>query len=512
MRKPTALIILDGWGIGEKSKGNAVELANTPRFDALIEDCPHMAIEASGQDVGLPDGQMGNSEVGHLNIGAGRIIYQELTRITKAIKERTFYENPVLNEAIANVKANNSSLHLLGLVSDGGVHSHMTHIKGLIELAKIHGLDKVYLHAFMDGRDTAPDSGIGYIEEIESYMRDMGTGRIATISGRYYAMDRDKRWERIELAYQALVNGRGIEFESAHAIMKSSYSNQVTDEFILPSVVVDSGKPIAKIGKNDSVIFFNFRPDRARQMTAALTEDRFEGFARDRQVLHYVTMTQYDETFMNVEIAFKPQTITNTLGEVISNLGYKQLRIAETEKYAHVTFFFNGGVEKEYPGEERILVQSPKVATYDLKPEMSAYEVADRLVERLGQGGLDLIILNFANADMVGHTGSIEAAVKAVEAVDFNLGRVIDKINDMDGKALITADHGNAEKMIDPDTGSVFTAHSINPVPLIVVGEKNVKMKTTGRLSDLAPTLLDMMGIQSPEEFTGQILFKREEE
>ncbi|MCD6435522.1 MAG: 2,3-bisphosphoglycerate-independent phosphoglycerate mutase [Clostridiales bacterium] len=512
MKNLTALIILDGWGISDKMNGNAVKIANTPNFDRLTASYPNIEIEASGMDVGLPDGQMGNSEVGHLNIGAGRIVYQELTRITKAIKDGVFFENEAFLGAIENAKKNNSSLHLLGLLSDGGVHSHINHIKGLIDLAKKNNIDKLYLHVFMDGRDTPPNSGIEYINEIEKYMVGVGVGKIATVSGRYYAMDRDNRWERVEKAYNALANGVGIQKESAVELIKENYSNDVTDEFIIPSVIIDEGKPIASIKENDSVIFFNFRPDRARELTDAFTEEGFSGFSRELFKLYYVTITKYDERFKNVHIAFKPQVIKNTLGEYVSKKGKKQLRIAETEKYAHVTFFFNGGVEKENEGEDRILVSSPKVATYDLKPEMSSYEVTDKLLEAIDRDYYDLIILNYANADMVGHTGVLEAAVKAVEAVDENLGRVINKILSKGGSALITADHGNAEKMIDEITHKAFTAHSTNPVPLIVVGEGSVLLEKTGRLSDIAPTLLYMMGIEVPVEMTGKNLIKNKEE
>ncbi|MBN2259789.1 MAG: 2,3-bisphosphoglycerate-independent phosphoglycerate mutase [Clostridiales bacterium] len=511
MKNLTALIIMDGWGNSINEDGNAVKKAKTPNFTKLISKYPSMEIKASGLDVGLPDGQMGNSEVGHLNIGAGRIVYQELTRVTKAIKDGDFFTNESFLRAIKNVKDNNSSLHLLGLLSDGGVHSHIEHIKGLIDLAKMNDLKEVYLHAFMDGRDTSPTDGIKYIEEIESYMNEVGVGKIATVSGRYYAMDRDKRWDRIELAYDALVKGAGVESESAIELMKESYAKKVTDEFIVPSVIVSNGKAIATIKENDSVIFFNFRPDRAREMTDALTEENFNAFERKLFRLYYVTLTKYDERFKNVDVAYKPQTIDNTLGEYLSKKGKKQLRMAETEKYAHVTFFFNGGVEKENEGEDRVLVPSPHVATYDLKPEMSSYELTDKLLTEIDRDYYDFIVVNFANADMVGHTGVFDAAVKAIEAVDFNLGRVIDKIIEKGGKAIVTADHGNAEKMIDEVTHEVFTAHSTNPVPMIVVGEQNIKMQETGRLSDLAPTLLDMMGIEAPAEMTGKKLFIREE-
>ncbi len=511
MNKPTVLMILDGWGQTQSSYGNAVMSADTANFDKLKQENPYMTLKASGEDVGLPDGQMGNSEVGHLNIGAGRIVYQELTRISKAIKEGDFFENPGLLKAVDHARTQGTSLHLLGLLSDGGVHSHMDHVKGLIDLARKSGLKRVYLHAFMDGRDTSPFNGKGYIEEIEGYMKQQGVGEIATICGRYYAMDRDKRWERTRKAYEALTFGQGVRADSARAIMVQSYANDITDEFILPGVVVKNGKPVATIGSEDAVIFFNFRPDRARQLTDVYTQEDFEGFDRELFPLCYVTLTQYDLRFKNVTVAFKQQVIANTLGEYLSNLGKKQLRIAETEKYAHVTFFFNGGIEKEYPGEDRILIPSPKVATYDLKPEMSADEVADSLIKALDEKPYDLVVVNFANADMVGHTGVYEAAEKAVEAVDRNLKRVVDKILSLGGKALITADHGNAENMLVEGSGDPMTAHSINPVPLIILGEKDITLQETGRLSDLAPTLLDMMGLEVPEEMTGKKLFKREE-
>jgi len=512
MNKPTVLIILDGWGESASPYGNAVMSADTRNFDELKQQYPHMTLKASGEDVGLPDGQMGNSEVGHLNIGAGRIVYQELTRISKSIKEGDFFSNPSLLKAVKHAREKNTGLHLLGLLSDGGVHSHMEHLKGLIDLAKKENLKKVYLHAFMDGRDTSPFNGKGYIEEIEQYMADRGVGEIATISGRYYAMDRDKRWERTSLAYDALCFGKGVTSDSAAELVAESYAKDITDEFIRPSVVLKAGRPVATIGPEDAVIFFNFRPDRARQLTDAFTQEDFEGFQRELFPLCYVTLTQYDLRFKNVEVAFKQQVIANTLGEYLSGLGKKQLRIAETEKYAHVTFFFNGGIEKEYPGEDRILVPSPKVATYDLKPEMSADEVTQSLLKALDEQVYDFVVVNYANADMVGHTGVYEAAEKAVEAVDRNMRRIVDRILALGGKALITADHGNAEHMLVEGSGDPMTAHSVNPVPLIFLGEEGIVLEETGRLSDLAPTLLQMMGLEIPSEMTGKILFKKKEE
>lgn len=509
MKKTVALVILDGWGLNESKEGNAVLNADTPNFDNYISKYPNMKINASGLAVGLPDGQMGNSEVGHLNIGAGRVVYQEYTRISKSIKDKDFFENEELNNAINNAKKNKSSLHLLGLLSDGGVHSHIDHIKGLLKLAKMRDLKNVYLHAFMDGRDTSPNSGLEHVKEIEKYMKTINCGSIATISGRYYAMDRDNRWERIELAYDALVRGEGKQSDSAFSIMEKTYKNGITDEFILPSIIQKNGEPIAKIKNDDSVIFFNFRPDRARQITKALVEDEFNHFKRERLKLYYVTITKYDDKFKNVKIAYDPQKLENTLGEYLANNGKTQLRIAETEKYAHVTFFFNGGVEKSNKSEDRILISSPKVASYDLQPEMSAYELADKALEEIDKEKYDFIVLNFANADMVGHTGDFKAATKAIEAVDYNLGRIVDKMLSKGGKMIITADHGNAEYMIDEKNKEVFTAHTTNPVPLIVVGEENIKIKKTGKLSDIAPTLLDMMDLKSPDEFTGEKLFKR---
>ena len=501
--KPVVLAILDGYGISTITEGNAVLAAKTPNMDALTKNNPTTIIHASGLDVGLPDGQMGNSEVGHTNIGAGRIVYQELTRITKAIEERTFFDNAEFLKACENCKKNNSALHLMGLLSDGGVHSHIGHLYGLLNLAKEQGLKDVYVHCFMDGRDVSPTSGVDFIKALLEKMRDIGVGKIATVIGRYYAMDRDNRWERVEKAYNAMVNGVGQEFESAVELMETSYNNDVTDEFIVPTVIDKNGM----IKENDSVIFFNFRPDRAREISRTIVDEAFDGFNRDYFKTCYVCMTQYDALMPNVLVAFKPESLDNTFGEYISKKGLKQLRIAETEKYAHVTFFFNGGVEKTYEGEDRILVPSPKVPTYDLQPEMSAYEVCDKVVEAIKSDKYDAIILNFANCDMVGHTGVMEAAVKAVEAVDECIGKVADAVLEMGGVILITADHGNAEQMIDPSDKSVFTAHTTNVVPLVMAG-LDAKLKK-GRLADLTPTMLDIMGLEKPSEMTGESLLER---
>ena len=496
MKKPYTLIIMDGFGLRNETIGNAIKAAKTPVLDRLFETCPHTQLGASGMSVGLPDGQMGNSEVGHTNIGAGRIVYQELTRITKAIQDGSFFDNAALGAAMENAKQNGSALHLMGLLSDGGVHSHSTHLYALLEMAKKYGLEKVFVHCFMDGRDVSPTSGATFIAELQDTMQKIGVGKIATVEGRYYAMDRDNRWERVSEAYAALVYGEGVENADPVAAVKTSYEAGVTDEFIKP-VVCEKG---ATIQKNDSVVFFNFRPDRAREISRTLVDPDFDGFARKNGFfpVHFTCMTQYDEKMPNVDVAFRPQSLTNTMGEYISSLGLNQLRIAETEKYAHVTFFFNGGVEQPYEGEDRILIASPKVATYDLKPEMSAYEVTDAVVERLDKGDLDVVILNFANCDMVGHTGVFDAAVKAVETVDTCVGRVVDKVTAMDGVCFITADHGNSDQMVDTD-GSVFTAHTTNPVPFIVVNY-DCKLKGDGILANICPTMLDAMGIVKPAE------------
>jgi len=501
MRKPVALIILDGFGYLPTDRGNAVKHANTPVFDSIFQNYSHTLIGASGEDVGLPDGQMGNSEVGHLNIGAGRIVYQELTRITKEIREGSLFTNPALLEAMENAKKEGRALHLMGLLSDGGVHSHNSHIEGLLLMAKQQGVKDVYVHAFMDGRDTPPQSGKDYIVQLENFMKTHGIGKILTVSGRYYAMDRDKRWDRVKLAYDAIVKADAPKADSALSCIEASYHENVTDEFVLPTVI---GEGLTTLSAHDSVIFFNFRPDRARELTRAIVDRDFDGFEREYFETTYVTMTQYDKTMPNVIVAYTPQTLDNTLGEYIASKGKTQLRIAETEKYAHVTFFFNGGREEAYANEERILVPSPKVATYDLKPEMSAYEVTDRLINDLETNPKDLIVLNFANPDMVGHTGVFEAAVKAVETVDICLGKVLDKIKSLGGVAFITADHGNAEQMFD-DLGGPFTAHTTNKVPFVMVDDvnKNIKLRDGGRLCDFAPTILEVMGLEKPEEMTG---------
>ncbi|MDO5039773.1 2,3-bisphosphoglycerate-independent phosphoglycerate mutase [Clostridium sp.] len=495
--------------MAEASEGNAVSLAKKPNFDRLVKEYPHSMLQASGMAVGLPEGQMGNSEVGHLNIGAGRIVYQELTRITKAIADGEFFKNEELLKAMKNAKENNSALHLMGLLSNGGVHSHIDHLKGLLEFAKKEGLQKVYVHAFMDGRDVAPSSGKEFIEKTEAMMKEVGVGQIATISGRYYAMDRDNRWERVELAYNAIVKGTGETANSAVEAIEKSYHDNKTDEFVLPTVILEDGHPTTTVKSGDSVIFFNFRPDRARELTRALTQKDFDGFNAEKLQLTFVTMTQYDKTFEGVNVAFKAQTLTNTLGEFVANKGLNQLRIAETEKYAHVTFFFNGGVEKPNENEDRALIASPKVATYDLKPEMSAYEVTEELIKRIDSDKYDMIILNYANPDMVGHTGVIPAAVKAIETVDECLGKVADKILEKDGSLFITADHGNAETMIDFSTGNPFTAHTTDPVPFVWVSNHSKgKSLEDGKLSDIAPTMLKEMGIDKPEEMTGHSLIK----
>ena len=503
MKKPLILMILDGFGIAPES-GNAIKAAKKPNIDKLFAENPLTQIGASGMDVGLPDGQMGNSEVGHTNIGAGRIVYQELTRITKTISEDKLKDNEAIVSAMDKALENGTALHLMGLLSDGGVHSHNTHLYGILELAKKKGLEKVYIHAFLDGRDVPPSSAADFVQACVDKTEEIGVGKIATVMGRYYAMDRDNRWERVEKAYAAMVYGEGVEAECPVCAVKNSYKEDVTDEFVIPSVV----KGGATIQPNDSVIFFNFRPDRAREITRTLVDPDFDGFERKKGFfpVNFVCMTQYDATMPNVDVAFKPQVLTNTLGEYISDKGMSQLRIAETEKYAHVTFFFNGGVEKQYPGEDRILVKSPSVATYDLQPEMSAYEVTDKLVPAIKSGKYDMIILNFANCDMVGHTGVFDAAVKAVEAVDDCVGKVVDAIKEMGGVALITADHGNADKMVDDD-GEPFTAHTTNPVPFCVIGY-DCELKDGGRLADIAPTMLQILGLPQPEEMDGTSLIK----
>ena len=503
-KKLTMLMILDGYGINTNDNGNAVKAANTPTLDKLIKQNPNTQIHTSGLDVGLPEGQMGNSEVGHTNIGAGRIVYQELTRITKSIEDGDFFSIPELVEAIENCKRNHSKLHIMGLLSDGGVHSHIRHLYALLELAKRKDFEDVYVHCFLDGRDTPPASAEMYIADLEKKMAEKGVGKIASIIGRFYAMDRDKRWERVEKAYKALVFGEGEKQASAIKAIEDSYQKEVFDEFVVPTVICNGDEPIATIGNNDSVIFFNFRPDRAREITRTLVDKEFNEFERKVCNLYYVCFTNYDETLPNVNIAFKKDEIKNTFGEYVSKLGLTQLRIAETEKYAHVTFFFNGGEEKQYPGEDRILVPSPKVETYDLKPEMSAIEVTDKVVDAIMQEKYDCIILNYANPDMVGHTGNFDAAVKALETIDACVARVVEAVEEKQGALLITADHGNSEQMIDYTTGEPHTAHTTNPVPLILVG-RDYKLKT-GKLADLAPTMLDLMDLEKPAEMTGESL------
>ncbi len=503
MKKPLILMILDGFGIAPE-KGNAIKAANKPNIDKLFAENPVTQIGASGMDVGLPDGQMGNSEVGHTNMGAGRIVYQELTRITKTINEDKLKENEAIVNAMDKAIENGTALHLMGLLSSGGVHSHNTHLYGILELAKKKGLENVYVHAFLDGRDVPPSSAAEFMDELLAKTKEIGVGKVATVSGRYYAMDRDNNWDRVEKTYAAMVYGEGEKADCPVCAVKNSYDKGVTDEFVVP-VVVEGG---AQVKPNDSIIFFNFRPDRAREITRTFVDPDFKGFERKNGFfpVNFVCMTQYDATMPNVDVAFKPQALKNTLGEYVSNKGMTQLRIAETEKYAHVTFFFNGGVEKQYEGEDRILVKSPAVATYDLQPEMSAYEVTDKLVPAIESGKYDMIILNYANCDMVGHTGVFEAAVKAVEAVDTCVGRVVEAIKKMGGVALITADHGNADKMVDAD-GSPFTAHTTNPVPFCVVGY-DCQLREGGRLADIAPTMLQIMGLEQPAEMDGVSLIK----
>ena len=507
-KKPTVLMILDGYGLNDKCEANAVCEGKTPVMDNLMAECPFVKGNASGMAVGLPDGQMGNSEVGHLNMGAGRIVYQDLTKITKAIQDGDFFENEALLAACKNAKENNAALHMFGLVSDGGVHSHNTHIYGLLELAKRQGLEKVYVHCFLDGRDTPPASGKDYVQELVDKMAEIGVGEVATVMGRYYAMDRDNRWDRVELAYNAMVKGEGVTGEAGPAAIQASYDADKTDEFVLPTVITKDGAPVATIKDGDSIIFFNFRPDRAREITRTFCDDEFTGFDRGERVkTTYVCFTEYDVTIENKLVAFVKTEITNTFGEFLAANGLKQARIAETEKYAHVTFFFNGGVEEPNAGEDRILVKSPKVATYDLKPEMSAYEVCDKLVDAIKSEKYDVIIINFANPDMVGHTGVQEAAVKAVEAVDECVGRAVEAVKEVNGQMFICADHGNAEQLVDYENGEPFTAHTTNPVPFILVNADPVyKLREGGCLADIAPTLIELMGLEQPKEMSGESL------
>ena len=503
MKKPLVLMILDGFGIAPK-EGNAIVAASTPNLDRILKENPVTKIGASGLDVGLPDGQMGNSEVGHTNIGAGRIVYQELTRITKSAEEGDMEKNPALLNAMQSAKENGKALHFMGLLSDGGVHSHNTHLYALLKMAKSLGLEKVFVHCFLDGRDVPPSSGKDYVKELMEKLSEIGVGKVATVMGRYYAMDRDNRWERVEKAYAAMVYGEGLRADCPVCAVQHSYDENVTDEFVVPTVV-DGAQPIES---GDSVIFYNFRPDRAREITRTLVDPDFTGFERKKGFfpLNYVCMTQYDATMPNVDVAYKPESLENTFGEYLSKNDLTQLRIAETEKYAHVTFFFNGGVEKQYPGEDRILVKSPAVATYDLQPEMSAYEVTDKMVEAVRSGKYDALILKYANCDMVGHTGVFEAAVKAVEAVDTCIGRVEAAVKEMGGCILLTADHGNADRMVDDD-GTPFTAHTTNPVPFCVINHP-CELREGGRLADIAPTMLKVLGLPQPAEMTGESIIK----
>ena len=509
--KPLALIILDGFGCNKREEMNGVKAANTPNFDKLWDQYPHTTVKASGEAVGLPEGQMGNSEVGHMNLGAGRIVYQDFTRINLAVENNELFERDAIADTVANVKENNSALHLLGLLSDGGVHSHIKHLFGLLEMAERKGIKDVYVHAILDGRDTAPQSAKKYVKQLEEKMDELGVGQIATIGGRYHYMDRDNNWERTEKAYNAMCFGEGNKSESALEAVTNSYDEDVTDEFVEPTVIVENDSPIANVATDDSVIFFNFRADRARQLTRALNDVDFNGFARKEGYpkVELVCMTEYDET-IDAPVAFPPAELDKILSEILAENDKKQLRIAETEKYAHVTFFFNGGKEKAYQGEDREIIPSPKVATYDLKPEMSAYEVKDEVVSRIENDDYDLVVLNYANPDMVGHTGDFDAVVEALETVDECLGETIDAIQSKGGAALITADHGNSEQMKDYETGEPFTAHTSNLVPLIYMNDadKNAELIDDGKLSDFAPTILDLLEIEIPEEMTGNQLIK----
>lgn len=507
-KRPTVLMILDGFGLNENADGNAVSLAKTPVIENLKKTYPYVKGNASGLAVGLPEGQMGNSEVGHLNMGAGRIVYQELTRITKEIEDGDFFKNKALLKAIENVKHNNSALHLYGLLSDGGVHSHNTHLYGLLKLAKDHQLEKVYVHCFLDGRDTPPSSGKQFVTELMEKMKEIGVGKVASVMGRYYVMDRDNRWDRVEKAYRALTKGEGETAACGKCAVQNSYDKGDTDEFVLPTVIVEDGKPVATIQDKDSVIFFNFRPDRAREITRAFCADEFDGFAREKRLdLTYVCFTEYDVTIPNKEIAFHKVQLNNTFGQYLAAHHKTQARIAETEKYAHVTFFFNGGVEEPNEGEDRILVNSPKVATYDLQPEMSAYEVCDNLLNAIKSDKYDVIIINFANPDMVGHTGVLDAAVKAVEAVDECVGKAVEAVKEVNGQLFLCADHGNAEQLIDYVNGGSFTAHTTNPVPFILINaDEKYTLREGGCLADIVPTLIELMGMEQPAEMTGKSL------
>lgn len=508
--KPVALLIVDGFALRDETYGNAVAQAKKPNFDRYWNHYPHATLEASGLAVGLPEGQMGNSEVGHLNIGAGRVVYQDLTRITKSIREGEFFENETLLDAFRHVKENNKQLHLFGLLSDGGVHSHIAHLFAILEMAKKQNFEKVYIHGFLDGRDVSPDSAVGYIEDLQAKIAEIGVGKIATVQGRYYAMDRDKRWERIEKAYRAMVYADAPHYQDPIKAVKESYEKSIMDEFVMPTAIVDEqGAPVATIQDGDAIIFYNFRPDRAIQISQAFTNEDFRGFDRGEKRprnLHFVCLTHFSES-VDGYVAYKPSNLDNTLGEVLSQQGLKQLRIAETEKYPHVTFFFSGGREQEFPGETRILIPSPKVATYDLQPEMSAIELTDAVVAEIEADNFDAIILNFANCDMVGHSGLMEPTIKAVETVDACLGRVVEAITAKGGVAVITADHGNADLMLDP-AGRPITSHSTYPVPVIVTKE-GVTLRDDGILADLSPTLLALLGIPQPTEMSGKSLLAK---
>ena len=503
-QQPVVLMILDGWGISEQTEGNAIAQSSTPNMDKLLAQFPHSQLLCSGEAVGLPDGQQGNSEVGHLNLGAGRVVYQELTRINKAVREHTLQDNAAFQQVMDACIAQQKPLHLMGLVSLGGVHSHSDHLYGLLELARDKNIPEVYVHCFLDGRDVGPSTGLGFVKELEEKLSQLGIGKIATVSGRYYAMDRDNRWERVEKAYLAMTAGIGETAQSAVEAVQQSYDKGETDEFILPTVVQGDGKPVAKIGAGDGVIFFNFRGDRAREITKAFVNKDFDGFSREYLGVNYVAMTQYEEG-LDVTVAFPPQDLQNTLGQVLAVHQIKQFRVAETEKYAHVTFFFNGGVEDPNPLEDRLLVPSPKVATYDLQPEMSAIAVKEHLIQAIQSGEYPFILVNFANTDMVGHTGIPEAAQKAVETVDACVGEVAEAVQQAGGVLLITADHGNAEQMVDPVKGTPHTAHTANPVPFIVVSDR-YQTVADGSLQDVAPTVLKLLGIEKPADMTGASL------
>ena len=507
-KKPYVILIMDGYGLNDNPKGNAVAMAKKPNLDKLFSEYPCVKGYASGLSVGLPDGQMGNSEVGHMNMGAGRVVYQELTRISKEIEDGDFFQNSELKAAFTNAKENNSAVHLYGLLSDGGVHSHNTHLYGLLSMAKREGVEKVYVHGFMDGRDTAPKSGLDFVKELEEKMKEIGVGEIASLSGRYYAMDRDNRWDRVEKAYRVLTEGKGNVADSAVLAMENSYKADVTDEFVVPVSIQKDGKPVATIQDKDSVIFFNFRPDRARELTRCFCMDEFDGFDRgQRKNIFYVCFVDYDVTIPNKEVAFKKVQLTNTFGEFLAAHNMTQARIAETEKYAHVTFFFNGGIEEPNKGEERILVKSPKVATYDLQPEMSAPEVCEKLCTAIRSGKYDVIVTNFANPDMVGHTGIESAAIKAVETVDGCVGKAVEAVKEMGGVVFICADHGNCEQLIDYETGAPFTAHTTNPVPFCLINaDTSYTLAENGRLCDIVPTMIELMGMQQPKEMTGHSL------